>query len=81
MRELLRTNDIVLLSFIKSLLDEAGIGMLVADEHMSHVEGSLGMLPRRVLVHDRDLGAAQALLLDAGVPGLPWQYDKKPSND
>ena len=55
--------------------------MLVADEHMSHVEGSLGMLPRRVLVHDRDLGAAQALLLDAGVPGLPWQYDKKPSND
>ena len=63
MKELLRTNDIVLISFIRSLLAEAGIGHLVLDENMSVVEGSLGVLPRRVLVDEGRMEEARALLV------------------
>ena len=52
MRELLRTNDGVLLSAIAALLDSAGIGHLVLDQHMSVMEGSIGLLPRRLLVEE-----------------------------
>ena len=54
MRELVRTNDIVLVSAIGALLDGAHIDHLVADQNMSIIEGSLGILPRRILVHDED---------------------------
>ena len=54
MHELVRTNDVVLISFIESLLNEAGLGYFVADRHMSAVEGSLGFLPRRILVIQED---------------------------
>ncbi|MGI9386599.1 MAG: DUF2007 domain-containing protein [Methyloligellaceae bacterium] len=67
MNELLRTNNQVLLSFVKALLGEAGIEHAVLDTHMSIVEGSLGILPQRVLVSDEDLARAQRLLRDAGV--------------
>lgn len=67
MRELARTNDMVLLSFIRAVLEEAGVFLLVADEAMSSVEGSLGILPRRVLVHVDDEARARRLLHDAGV--------------
>ena len=67
MRELLRTNDLVLISFIESLLNSAGFGYFVADEHMSAVEGSLGFLPRRVLVVEEDFTPARALLSAAGL--------------
>ena len=50
MREIVRTNDMVLISAVGSLLDGAGIKHLVFDQNMSVLEGSLGMLPRRVLV-------------------------------
>ena len=52
MEELLRTNDLVLISFVEALLREAGIDALVLDQNMSVIEGSLGVLPRRVLVPD-----------------------------
>ena len=55
MVELVRTNDLVLISLIETLLDEAGIAFFVADRHMSAVEGSLGFLPRRILVHSEDV--------------------------
>ena len=45
MRELVRTNDIVLVSAIGALLDGAEIDHLVADQNMSIIEGSLGILP------------------------------------
>ena len=48
MEELLRTNDLVLISFVEALLREAGIEPWVADQNMSIIEGSLGVLPRRV---------------------------------
>ena len=50
MEELLRTNDIVLLNVLGVLLDDAGIGHMVLDENTSVIEGSIGILPRRVLV-------------------------------
>ena len=50
MRELIRTNDTVLLCYVEALLKDAGIGAAVVDRNMSAIEGSLGILPRRVLV-------------------------------
>ena len=50
MIELVRTNDLVLISFVESVLTQAGVRFFVADNHMSAVEGSLGFLPRRILV-------------------------------
>jgi len=67
LHELVRTNDVVLISFIESLLDEAGLGYFVADRHMSAVEGSLGFLPRRILVVEEDAPAARRLLRDVGL--------------
>jgi hypothetical protein len=67
MIELIRTNDAVLLSFAQSLMKEAGIHCLIADEGMSILEGSLGMLPRRFLVeNDREV-EARRILSDAGL--------------
>jgi putative signal transducing protein len=67
LRELVRTNDIVLVSAIGALLDGANIEHLVADQNMSIIEGSLGILPRRILVHDDDVAAARQVLADAGL--------------
>ena len=67
MRELIRTNDIVLLSFIRALMDEAGLFLLVADEAMSSVEGSIGILPRRVLVRSDEEDEARRILTQAGI--------------
>ena len=67
MRELVRTNDIVLVSAVGALLDGADIDHLVLDQNMSVIEGSLGILPRRILVHDDDVRAARRLLTDAGL--------------
>jgi hypothetical protein len=59
MLELIRTNDIVLISRLEALLDEVGIDYLVADQHASVLEGSLGVIPRRILVLREDLAAAR----------------------
>ena len=66
MKELLRTNDIVKLSWLEALLADAGIETLVLDLHTSVLEGSLGILPRRLMVIDDDLARAQRVLRDAG---------------
>ncbi|TPW32637.1 DUF2007 domain-containing protein [Martelella alba] len=67
MINLMRTNDAVLLSLVESLLKEAGIHFFVADQAMSLTEGSLGLLPRRLMVDDGDAEEARALLVDAGL--------------
>ncbi len=67
MRELLRTNDLVLVSAVEALLDSAGIAHLLLDQNMSVIEGSLGVLPRRLLVSDDDLAAARRVLTEAGL--------------
>ena len=66
-RELLRTNDPVLVSAIEALLDGAGIEHFVADQHMSVLDGSIGVLPRRILVPDDRYEQARELLRDAGL--------------
>jgi hypothetical protein len=66
-RELVRTNDVVLVSAIGSLLDGANIHHLVLDQNMSILEGSVGVIPRRILVHDDDHREARQVLTDAGL--------------
>lgn len=67
MIELVRTNDLVLISFIEALLTEAGVAFFVADQHMSAVEGSLGFLPRRILIDADESERARRLMRDAGL--------------
>ena len=67
MNELLRTNNPVLLSFVEAVLAEAEIAFIVADRNMSVLEGSIGILPRRVLVADDDWAQAMRVLLEAGL--------------
>jgi len=66
-RELVRTNDIVLVSAIGALLDGAEIHHVVLDQNMSVIEGSLGVLARRILVSDADNREARQVLTDAGL--------------
>tara|TARA_R110000787_G_scaffold20114_15_gene59955 strand:- start:5446 stop:5652 length:207 start_codon:yes stop_codon:yes gene_type:complete len=62
MEEVFRTNDLVKLSYIEHLLQEAGIEYFVADQHMSAVEGNIGAFPRRVMVREDVLRAAENAL-------------------
>jgi hypothetical protein len=62
MKELLRTNNLVYLSYAQAVLKDAGIQTIVFDGHMSFVEGSLGVLPRRLMVADEDEAPALRLL-------------------
>jgi len=66
-RELVHTNDAVLVSAIGALLDGASIPHLVFDQNMSVLEGSIGIFPRRILVAEEDAAAARRLLQDAGL--------------
>lgn len=67
MKELIRTNDAVLLSFAESLMKEAGIIHMIADQGMSILEGSLGLLPRRFLVEEDRSAEARQIFVDAGL--------------
>ena len=64
MRELLRTNDPTVIAFSTALLRGEDIDCFVLDVHMSVLEGSIGLLPRRVMVADRDFFRARAVLRD-----------------
>jgi hypothetical protein len=65
-RELVRTNDAVLISAIEALLKGAHIDHMVVDQNMSVLEGSIGIFPRRILVDDNQIEAARRLLEEAG---------------
>ena len=67
MRELIRANDPVLVSAVGALLDGAGIRYLVLDQNMSVIEGSIGILPRRIMVDDENVAAARRVMHDAGL--------------
>jgi hypothetical protein len=67
MEELMRTNDLVLISYVDALLTESGIPHLVLDTHMSVLEGSLGIIPRRILVESDYVRQARRLITDAGL--------------
>ena len=67
MKELLRSNDPVLLSYVSALLEGASIDFMVADLNMSVLEGSIGALPRRVLVDGERISQAREILTEAGI--------------
>jgi len=67
MREIVRTNDAVLITAIEALLSGANIQYSVLDRNMSVLEGSIGILPRRILVDDAHAARARQLLEDAGL--------------
>jgi hypothetical protein len=69
MRELVRTNDAVLITAIEALLNGARIKHMVVDRNMSVLEGSIGIFPRRILVDEDEFDAARQLLQEAGLAG------------
>ncbi|SOE17719.1 putative signal transducing protein [Hoeflea halophila] len=74
MHDLIRTNDPVLISFVESLMRDAGIGCMVADNGMSILEGSVGVIPRRILVDPAMAAQARRIVIDAGLEEelRPW---------
>ncbi|HUN42943.1 MAG TPA: DUF2007 domain-containing protein [Acetobacteraceae bacterium] len=66
MRPIATSNDPVRLSFLIALLADAGIQATVLDQHMSVVEGSIGAIPRRLMVAEDDYSRARRVLLEAG---------------
>ncbi len=67
MIELVRTNDAVVISFVESLMRDAGIACFVADQNMSILEGSIGLLQKRVMVDADKVDEARHILKDAGI--------------
>lgn len=67
MKELLRTNDPALISFIEATLRGAGISVMILDANTSIIEGSIGAIPRRIVVEDGSLSAAQRALDKVGL--------------
>jgi hypothetical protein len=67
MIELVRTNDLVLIGFLESLLEGEGIPVLVADAHMGALEGSIGAFQRRLLVPEDWARQARRLVTEAGL--------------
>lgn len=67
MIELLRSNDVVLMSFVRSLLGEANIPYTLLDQNMSIMEGSIGVLQQRIMVEDERLAEARTLLGDVDI--------------
>lgn len=71
MVELLRTNDVVMISWLVAMLRGEDIESFVLDMHASIIDGSIGVLPRRIMVGSEDLARARRILDDAGV-----EYDR-----
>ncbi|MDP6305530.1 MAG: DUF2007 domain-containing protein [Alphaproteobacteria bacterium] len=69
MKELFRTNDLVILSWASAVLAGENIEATVFDAHTSILEGSIGALPRRLMVSDYDHTRACRLLDEAGARG------------
>jgi hypothetical protein len=71
MKELLRTTDPTVIAFATALLSGEGIEAFPLDVHMSVLEGSLGILPRRVMVRDEDHAQAVRVMRDNGIETVP----------
>ncbi|MBC7157676.1 MAG: DUF2007 domain-containing protein [Rhodobacteraceae bacterium] len=68
MKELLRSTDPTVIAFATALLEGEGIEVFLMDVHMSVLEGSIGILPRRMMVRERDHFRATAVLRDNDIP-------------
>ena len=71
MRAILKTTDSVVISYAANLLSQEGIESIVFDAHASIMDGSVGILPRRLMVADEDFSRAQSLLRVAIPEHLP----------
>ena len=69
MVEILRTNDLVLISVIESILTAERVPFFVADQNMAAAEGSLGFLPRRIMVSAEEAARARRIITEAGLAG------------
>jgi hypothetical protein len=67
MRTLTTSNDLVRLSFLHAILRDAGIDCVLLDAHASAVEGSIGAIPRRLMVLEEDESQARRILKEAGL--------------
>lgn len=67
MKELLRTTDPTVIAFAQALLQGEGIDVFVMDVHMSILDGGIGALPRRMMVHEDDHADAARALTDNGI--------------
>jgi hypothetical protein len=67
MKELVRTNDPTVIAFATALLEAEDIAVFELDVHMSVLEGSIGLLPKRLMVRDQDHFLASAILRDNGI--------------
>ena len=67
MKEVLRTTDPLTMARAEGALAAEGIPAFQFDQHMSVLEGSIGILPRRLMVADRDHFMATAILRDHGI--------------
>jgi Putative prokaryotic signal transducing protein len=74
MRELIRTNDAVLLTYLEAVLNDAGVPHEILDAYSSVVDGSIPMVQRRVMVLDHDYDEAQKLVKTA-ITDLPTDHD------
>ena len=68
MKEVLRSNDPTVIAFATALLSGEDIECFAMDVHMSVLEGSIGVLPRRLMVRDADLFMARSVLRDNELP-------------
>lgn len=63
----MRTNDITLIALVRALLNDAGIPTFELDVNMSVLEGSIGILPQRMMVAARDFDRSLKILKEAEV--------------
>ena len=75
MREVIRTNNLVLISWIRTLLSDSGIETVIFDVHMSVLEGSAGAIQKRLMVQDEFYDQACDNLIEFGEKGLLNQND------
>ncbi len=73
MKEIVRTNDPTVIAFATALLRGEGIDCQVLDVHMSVLEGSIGIMPRRLVVAQRDAFLAESCLRDNDIEVLADQ--------
>lgn len=66
MRELLRSSDLVFVSFVEAILAAEGIDAVVLDQHMGAAHTNIDAFPRRIMVDDADAARARSLIADAG---------------
>lgn len=69
MEEVLRTTDLVKLSYACHLLDENGVDYFVADQFISAMEGGIGAFPRRLLVPSDIAARARHILAELASDG------------